>query len=65
VIGFDETTRSAVLLSVHPGVALKDVVSNTGFPLEIPQALPDTPLPTEDELRLLREEIDPQSVYLG
>jgi len=65
VIGFDDTTRSPVLLSVHPGVAMTDVVTNTGFPLQIPEALPDTPLPTAEELRLLREDIDPKSVYLG
>jgi len=43
---------------------LEDVVENTGFALHIPQEVPSTPLPSEEELRLLREEIDPKGVYL-
>jgi glutaconate CoA-transferase, subunit B len=65
VIGFDRATREAVLVSLHPGVALDDVIENTGFPLHIPTPLPATQLPTTEELRLLREEIDPNNVYLG
>ena len=65
VIGFDAETHSAALLSVHPGISLEDVIENTGFPLRIPNPVPATPLPTPEELRLLREEIDPKNVYLG
>jgi acyl CoA:acetate/3-ketoacid CoA transferase beta subunit len=65
VLGFDSVTRSATLLSLHPTVRLEDVVANTGFPLQIPDPIPLTPLPTPEELRLLREEIDPKNVYLG
>jgi len=65
VLGFDPETRSAMLVSVHPGVSVEDVVANTGFALEVPRNVPQTPLPSTEELRLLREEIDPRSVYLG
>ncbi len=65
VLGFDEETHSAKLVSLHPGVSLEDVVENTGFTLKIPKQVPNTPLPTAEELRLLREEIDPKRVYLG
>ncbi len=65
VLGFDPDTHEASLLSLHPGIALEDVTENTGFPLRIPKPLPSTPLPTPEELRLLREEIDPENVYLG
>ncbi len=65
VIGFDEETHSAKLLSLHPGVDLSDVEENTGFDLAPADALAVTPLPSEAELRLLREDIDPKSVYLG
>ena len=64
VLGFDPDTHSATLLSLHPVVRLEDVVENTGFPLHIPKQVPLTPLPTPEELRLLREEIDPKGVYL-
>ncbi|MGH9644568.1 MAG: hypothetical protein ACRD3Q_19360, partial [Terriglobales bacterium] len=65
VMGFDPETRSAMLLSIHPGVRVDDVVRNTGFPLDITGDIPLTPLPTPEQLRLLREEIDPTNVYLG
>jgi glutaconate CoA-transferase subunit B len=65
VMGFDKKTHSAALLSLHPGVSLEDVLANTGFPLHVPEGIPATALPSAEELRLLREEIDPGSVYLG
>ena len=64
ILGFDSGTRAATLISLHPGIQLEDVVGNTGFPLQIPAQVPATPLPTSEELRLLREEIDPRRVYL-
>jgi len=65
VMGFDRESHSASLLSLHEGVSLEDVLANTGFPLQVPDSVPKTPLPTPEELRLLREEIDPKGVYLG
>ena len=64
VLGFDPETREAALLSVHPGISAQKVQENTGFPLRMPANVPETPLPTPQELRLLREEIDPRGVYL-
>jgi glutaconate CoA-transferase subunit B len=65
VIGFDKVSHSATLISLHPEVTLEDVLANTGFPLQVPDKPQATPLPTPEELRLLREEIDPKGVYLG
>lgn len=65
VLGFDPQTRTAQLISVHPGVGFDDVAANTGFPLHHPDVLSETPLPSDEQLRILREEIDPKSVYLG
>src|SRR6266850_5424579 len=64
VIGFDAASRSAALLSLHEGASLEDVLANTGFPLLLPDKPSLTPLPTAQQLRLLREEIDPKGVYL-
>ena len=64
LLGFHPETREAQLVSIHPGVPLDDVIENTGFPLRVPRRLPVTGEPTTDELRLLREEIDPRRVYL-
>jgi len=43
---------------------VEDLVENTGFPLQVPDKVPVTPLPTAEELRLLREEIDPKGTHL-
>ena len=64
VLGFDAKTHAVSLVSLHPGVRLEDLIENTGFPLHIPTDVPTTPLPTAEELRLLREEIDPKGVHL-
>lgn len=47
--------------SLHPGVAVDEVVENTGFELRVPDTIPETTKPTADQLRLLRETIDPLS----
>ncbi len=64
VLGFGAATREPSILSLHPGVALRRVLDNTGFPLKVPDPVPVTAPPTPEELRLLREEIDPERVYL-
>jgi acyl CoA:acetate/3-ketoacid CoA transferase beta subunit len=50
------------LTSLHPGIPRKRVQLKTGFPLEIIPNLPETPPPQAEELRLLREEIDPLGI---
>ena len=64
VLGFHAETRAAMLVSLHPGIRMEEVVENTGFPLLVPERVPETLPPTAEELRLLREEIDPRRVYL-
>lgn len=65
VLGFDLETRSAMLLSLHPGVSADEVLAHTEMPLIVPKDIAATPLPSLEQLRLLREEIDPKGVYLG
>lgn len=64
ILGFDAETHEATLLSVHPGVSVEAIVENTGFPLAVPGDVRTTPLPTGEQLRILREEIDPRRAYL-
>ena len=47
------------LRSVHPGVSVDEVVAATGFELEIPEDVDETPMPDDDELRLIADVIDP------
>ena len=65
VLGFDEETKAMKLLSVHPGVSVEDVVNNTSFQLVMPRDVGVTQAPSAEELRLLREEIDPAGIVIG
>jgi glutaconate CoA-transferase subunit B len=59
VYGFDDITRRMKLLVLHPGVSVEDVRANSGFEIIIPPQVGATPPPTTEELRILRQEIDP------
>jgi glutaconate CoA-transferase subunit B len=61
--GFDEATGEMTLLTLHPGVTLDQVRESTGWEMRVSDDLGETPPPTEDELRLIRTELDPQGVY--
>ena len=58
---FDFTTpdHSMRLASLHPGVTVEQVREATGFDLAVPYEVPPTREPTAEELRLIREVIDP------
>ncbi|RMG48205.1 MAG: hypothetical protein D6723_15470 [Acidobacteria bacterium] len=58
VLDFDPVSKRMRLKSVHPGVSAEEVQKNTGFELVIPEQIETTPLPTEEELKLLRTRID-------
>jgi glutaconate CoA-transferase, subunit B len=59
---FDETGEMRVD-SLHPGVTLDDVHAATGWEPKVAPSLATTPAPTADELRLIREELDPGGAY--
>lgn len=63
LLKFDDTGEM-VLTSLHPGVTLQDVRNETGWNLKVAPELDVTPAPTGEELRLLREELDPAGIYL-
>ena len=60
VLDFDPDSERMRLLSVHPGVSVGDVVAATGFELVVPDDVPQSRLPTEEETRLIREVLDPK-----
>ncbi len=59
---FDFTGGRLRLTSLHPGVSLQKVQAKTGFPLPVAPDLTETPPPSAEELRLLREVIDPLGI---
>lgn len=62
VFDFDTPEHAMRLVSVHPGASVGDIVNNTGFELVIAGDVPQTRSPTGEELRLLREVIDPNGM---
>jgi acyl CoA:acetate/3-ketoacid CoA transferase beta subunit len=59
VLDFETPDHRMRLRSVHPDVTVDDVVAATGVELVIPEEVPESRLPTADELRLVRQVIDP------
>ena len=59
VLDFQTPDHVMRLRSVHPGVAVADVVAATGFPLAVPDQVPVTRAPTDAELGLIRTRLDP------
>src|SRR3954463_571690 len=55
----DQKEKRFRLVSIHPGVALDDVRSQTGGDFLVAEPLPRTQPPSQDELRLIREDVDP------
>ena len=60
---FDEATGEMMLQTTHPGVTVDDVRANMGWWPMIAHDLGGTPAPSDEELRLIREELDPGGAY--
>jgi acyl CoA:acetate/3-ketoacid CoA transferase beta subunit len=61
VLDFGAADHAMRLVSVHPGVRVEDVLANTSFPLDCADVA-ETRTPTEHELRLIREVVDPKGL---
>lgn len=59
-----DETGELVLTALHPGASVEQARENTGWPLRCSAELRVTEPPAEEELRILREELDPQGIYL-
>jgi glutaconate CoA-transferase subunit B len=64
LMDYDPASKRMRLKATHPGVSVEDVVAATGFELVIPEKVESTEPPSAEELRLLREEIDPEKLYI-
>jgi acyl CoA:acetate/3-ketoacid CoA transferase beta subunit len=59
VFDFDTADRSMRVASLHPGVTLDDVRAATSFPLTAGSDVATTRAPSDAELRIIREVLDP------
>lgn len=65
VMGFHQDTKRMEVLSLHPGIDLEQVRRATGFDLGIRESIDTTLPPTELELCVLRQEVDPHRYMIG
>ena len=65
IFGFHPETKQMMLISIHPGNTLEDVLGTMGFAPVVPEHVPYTEPPTQDQVRLIREVIDPKRMYMG
>jgi len=63
VMKFDEETKEMYLAEYYPGITIDRIIENTGFTIDISRAVEALP-PSAEELRILREEVDPQKLIL-
>lgn len=65
VMGYHEQTKRMQVESLHPGVTLEKVQENTGFEILGAADLRETQPPQEEELKVLREQVDPYRYLIG
>lgn len=65
VMGYSRETCRMEVRSLHDGVDLETVKARTGFSLLFADPIGVTPAPTTDEIRILREEVDPSGYVIG
>ncbi len=63
-LGFDEESKRMKLLALNPGITINNVVENTGFELITPDKIEQNEIPSVQELRILREEVDQDRYYI-
>jgi glutaconate CoA-transferase subunit B len=59
-----DETGELVLTALHPGATVEQARENTGWELKVAASLRSTKQPSLEELRILREDLDPQGIYL-
>lgn len=65
IMDFEPKSKRMRVISINPGYTFADVQENCSFELLKADQIADTQPPTAEELRLLREEIDPYGYVIG
>jgi glutaconate CoA-transferase subunit B len=64
ILSYHPDTKRMMLFATQPGITVEEVVQNTGFELVISDQLNENPPPTEEELKILRNEVDKDRLYI-
>ena len=62
VMDFQGPNNQVRVISLHPGVSFEEVQDNTGFELAVADGLGVTPPPTDAQLAIIRERLDPHDL---
>lgn len=65
VLDFHGPAHALRIRSVHPGVSVDEVRRQTAFELAVAAEVPETDAPTAEQLRLIREVLDPNNLRAG
>jgi glutaconate CoA-transferase, subunit B len=63
ILRFHPKTHEMYLAALHPRMTANQARENVGWDLTVAEPLPFTSPPTSEELRIIREELDPQGIY--
>jgi glutaconate CoA-transferase subunit B len=63
IFTFDQDTGEMVLSTLHPEITFEEVQEDVSWELKSAPDLGTTPPPTREELRIMREELDPDGIY--
>lgn len=59
---FDDETKRMKVGTIHPGITLEEIRKSTGFELLVPEGISETLPPTEEEINILRNKVDPLGI---
>lgn len=65
VMDFEPESKRMRIISINQGYLEKDVLDNCGFELLKAPKITETAPPTDEELRILRDEVDPLKLVIG
>lgn len=64
VMGYHPTNKRMMLIATQPGVSVEHVIQNTGFELLVADHVESNPPPSDEELRILRDQVDKDRLYI-
>jgi len=65
VYTFTKDTHEMILTEMHPGVSLEIIRENLSWDINVSDSFKITDSPTESELKIIREDLDPDKIYLS
>jgi len=63
ILNFANPEREMQLSALYPGVSVNDVQAEVGWALRLAKTIEEIAAPSGEELRLIREEVDPHAMY--